>query len=91
MDQHGWIAVKSRQKHIKKDDIGTFKHFIHHLGIQELIRTRLQRGIHQDQADYMCGFPIHTFKNIECNRYIPNESQMARIKEIFGVELKIQC
>jgi len=45
--------------------------------------------VNQDRADILCGFPHNTFKNIESNRLIPNNSQKLRIENILNVIVEI--
>lgn len=57
--------------------------------LQSLIRKRIELKLTQEKADVTCSFPRNTFKDIESNRFIPNEEQKRRIQQNFGIQLKI--
>jgi len=90
-------TAKYTYKHINKD-INVNKNdedkpiHIKHINpesLQSLIRKRIELKLNQKDADNKCAFPRNTFKEIECNRLIPNEEQKRRIHQIFGIQLKI--
>jgi hypothetical protein len=58
--------------------------------LQDLIRTRIKLSLNQENADQVCSFPLGTFKDIECNRYVPNEKEIDRIQLCIDVQLKIE-
>jgi hypothetical protein len=58
--------------------------------MQELIRKRIEMKLTQDKADALCAFPKHTFRDIESNRYMPNEQQKRRIQINLNINLKIE-
>ena len=89
MDVNEWISVKSKQRTLKKDEIIVPTMKIDPIVLQSLIYARLCRNISQEEADFLCGFPRSTFKNIDSNRYIPNEGQLQSIYNVFNIQLKI--
>ena len=102
MDNQGWISVKTRRRTIKNENVENSVHHeeqnvkqdipkmkVNHETLQALIRKRIQLKVNQERADTMCLFPQYTFKNLESNRLIPNESQIQRIVRIFDIQLKI--
>ena len=58
--------------------------------LQDLIRRRMELSLNQENADKLCSFPQDTFKDIECNRDVPSEKQIERIKLCLDVKLKIE-
>jgi hypothetical protein len=103
MDNQEWIAVSSRRRTAKKDtsesetkalkqekeEVIVPKMKINNECLQDLIRKRIQMKVNQEKADSLCAFPRNTFKNIESNRILPNESQKQRIAKVFDISLKI--
>jgi hypothetical protein len=101
MDNQGWIDVPTRRRTVKKEqnsefdsktklnkeDIPFVKKRIRSELLQQLIRKRIQLKVNQEKADTMCSFPRHTFKNIESNRFLPNDNQIQRIQRVFDVLL----
>jgi hypothetical protein len=63
---------------------------IHPESIQALIRKRIELSLNQEKADQKCSFSKHTFKELEANRLIPNQTQQSAIQKHFGVQLKIE-
>ena len=57
--------------------------------LQSLIRKRIELKLSQEKADNTCSFPRNTFKDIESNRFLPNEDQKRRIHQNMGIQLKI--
>ena len=57
--------------------------------LQTLIRKRIEMKVTQEKADITCSFPRNTFRDIESNRFIPNEDQKQRILQNFSIQLKI--
>jgi ribosome-binding protein aMBF1 (putative translation factor) len=62
---------------------------VHPESLQELIRKRIEMKLSQEKADNTCAFPRNTFKDIESNRFLPNEDQKRRIHQNMGIQLKI--
>lgn len=95
MDNTDWISVTKRRRTIKKDlldvpqDPILPKLKIKPESLQDLIRKRIQMKVTQEKADILCGFARFTFKNIESNRLIPNDSQKLRIQRVFHVAIDI--
>ena len=58
------------------------------ISLQALIRSRIEKDLHQEESDTLCGFPRNTFKNIESNRIIPTEEQKRCIQQHFNTYLK---
>jgi hypothetical protein len=101
MDNQGWIDVPTRRRTVKKEqtseldsrsksnkeDIPFVKKRIRSESLQQLIRKRIQLKVNQEKADTMCSFPRNTFKNIESNRFLPNDAQMQRIQRVFDILL----
>ena len=69
----------------------TAKKRIHPESIQALIRTRITMALNQVKADQLCCFQPNTFRDIECNRYLPTEKQHLAIQKLLGVQLHIEC
>lgn len=63
---------------------------IHPESIQALIRKRIELSLNQEKADQKCSFSKHTFKELEANRLIPNQTQQSMIQKHFGIQLKIE-
>ena len=103
MDNTDWISVTKRRRTIKKElsnndnkecsldkqELPISKLKIKPESLQNIIRKRIQMKVNQDRADILCGFPRNTFKNIESNRLIPNNSQKLRIENILNVIVEI--
>ncbi len=58
--------------------------------IQQLIKKRIEMKLNQDGADNLCCFPKHTFKDIECGKYIPSPSQRQKINREFNIVLAME-
>jgi len=60
-----------------------------HMSLQDLIRKRIAMSLTQEKADRLCGFPEHTFRDMECNRIVPDEIDQDIIQTQLGIQLKI--
>jgi len=59
------------------------------ISIKELIQIRITKKLKQENADHLCGFPTHTFRNIEAGRHIPGTKEISIIQKFFGIGLRI--
>jgi len=58
--------------------------------MRALVSSRLDKKLTQDGADMLCGFPKHTFREIEAGRLLPNSRHMSTLQKLFGVPIKFQ-
>lgn len=56
--------------------------------IRALIKVRIDKKLTQDAADKLCGFPRHTFREIEAGRLIPNTKQLGVIQRFLGIAIR---
>jgi hypothetical protein len=82
-------SEKIRLARLADSDVTKPKKRINPESLQQLIRKRIELKLNQEKADALCAFPKHTFKEIEANRFIPNEEQKRRIQQNLGLSLKI--
>jgi hypothetical protein len=82
-------SEKIRLAKLAESDVPKTKKSINPESLQGLIRKRIELKLNQEKADALCAFPKHTFKEIEANRFIPNEEQKRRIQQNLGISLKI--
>jgi hypothetical protein len=82
-------SEKIRLAKLAESDIPKPKKRINSESLQQLIRKRIELKLNQEKADALCAFPKHTFRDIEANRFIPNEEQKRRIQQNLGISLKI--
>lgn len=80
---------KIRMAKLEDQDSPPAKKRVQSESLQTLIRKRIELKLSQEKADITCAFPRNTFKDIEAHRIVPNEQQMRRIQQHFGVQLKI--
>jgi ribosome-binding protein aMBF1 (putative translation factor) len=103
MESQEWIPVTNRRSSKKNtnsvhdttvdnkpEEVPIIQYRIAPESIQQLIRKRIHMRINQEKADIICQFPKYTFKNIESNRLLPNESQIQRISRLFDIQLKTE-
>jgi DNA-binding transcriptional regulator YiaG len=57
--------------------------------IKQLIQARIAKNLKQENADHLCGFPTHTFRNLESSRHIPSSKEISIIQKFFGIGLRI--
>jgi hypothetical protein len=82
-------SEKIRLARLADSDVPKSKKSINPESLQQLIRKRIELKLNQEKADALCAFPKHTFRDIEANRFLPNEEQKRRIQQNLGISLKI--
>lgn len=82
-------SEKIRLAKLAETDLPKPKKRINSESLQQLIRKRIELKLNQEKADALCSFPKHTFRDIEANRFMPNEEQKRRIQQNLGISLKI--
>lgn len=56
--------------------------------LRALIKARIDKKLKQDNADNLCGFKVHTFRELEAGRHLPTNRELATIQRAFGIALK---
>jgi len=62
---------------------------VHYESLQSLIRKRIALTWNQQKADDQCSFPPNTFRDIECNRLLPNDAHCRVIHDKMDIQLRI--
>lgn len=78
----------SLEKRIDNNEV-IVKKYTNPESVRELIKMRIDKKLTQDAADKLCGFPRHSFRDIEAGRLIPNAKHIGIIQKFLGIAIRI--